>query len=98
MYGTIARLTVQEGKIDQLIEAMAEYDTVNIPGMVSTHVYRAVDDPNECWVAVVFDSRESYVANAETPEQHARYQKMRALLKDEPEWHDGELVYSHASR
>jgi len=37
--------------------------------------------------------RETYHANAASPEQHARYLRLRALLTAEPEWHDGEVIY-----
>jgi hypothetical protein len=50
-------------------------------------------DANEFYVAVVFSSKEAYVANANSPEQNARFQAMRALLTSDPEWHDGEIVY-----
>jgi hypothetical protein len=39
-----------------------------------------------------FDSKESYFANAASPEQHASYRRLRELLTDDPEWHDGEVV------
>ena len=39
----------------------------------------------------------TYRANADSPEQDARYQKLRALLEDDPEWNDGEIVYSEGS-
>jgi hypothetical protein len=51
-------------------------------------------DPNEYYLVAVFDSKESYFANANSPEQDARYRKMLDLLTSEPEWHDGEVVYS----
>jgi hypothetical protein len=34
------------------------------------------------------------VANAESPEQDKRYREMLQWLEGEPEWHDGEIVYS----
>ena len=35
--------------------------------------------------------REAYERNADDPAQHERYVEYRALLEDEPEWHDGEV-------
>lgn len=95
MYGTIARIHVQDGKYDELVDVMKEYEARQIPGMAMSHVYRADNDPNECWIAVAFHSRESYLANAQSREQHARYEKMRALLTSDPEWHDGAIVAVH---
>jgi hypothetical protein len=50
-------------------------------------------DPGELYPAVVFTSREAYRANAESPEQHARYGRILQLLEAPPEWHDGGLVF-----
>ena len=38
-----------------------------------------------------------YVANANSPEQDARYRQLLALLEEPPEWHDGEIVASQGS-
>lgn len=43
---------------------------------------------------MVFEDKESYVANANSPEQDARYRRMAELFAGEPEWHDGEIVYA----
>ena len=93
MYGTIARMRVKPGKEQALQQAMdvADRDT---PGFLFAHAYRSDDDPQTVWLAVAFDSRESYRANAESPEQHKEYEAYRALLDEEPEWHDGEILFS----
>jgi hypothetical protein len=41
-------------------------------------------------IVAVFDDRDTYFENADAPEQDARYQRMRALLADDPTWTDGE--------
>jgi len=92
MYGTIARLNVQPGKFDELMQHMQSYDHLPIPGMVHTHVYRADSNPDECWVAVAFESKEAYHANAGSPDQNSRYEAMRSLLTADPEWHDGDII------
>jgi hypothetical protein len=43
----------------------------------------------------MFESREAYQANSATPEQGARFQRLRELMESDPEWHDGEIVVSH---
>jgi hypothetical protein len=40
----------------------------------------------------VFESKEAYWANAQSPEQNARFLQLRALLLDDPQWHDGVIV------
>lgn len=93
MYGTIATMRVKPGKEQELQRAMT-LEGRDVPGFVFAHIYRMDDDPNTLMLAVAFDSRETYRANAESPEQHAEYETYRALLEEEPEWHDGEIVFS----
>jgi len=42
----------------------------------------------------VFESREAYQRNAAGPEWDARFRRMRELLVSDPEWHDGEVIFS----
>jgi heme-degrading monooxygenase HmoA len=80
---------------EQLLQAlMREEEARSIPGYVSSTVYRMDDDPNTYMLAVIFESREAYVANANSPEQDADYRKMLELLEGPPEWHDGEIITS----
>jgi hypothetical protein len=60
---------------------------------VNTFVYRMDNDPNELYMAVVFEDKDSYMKNAGDPAQHERFLKMMEALESEPEWHDGEIVY-----
>ena len=96
MYGTVARMRLKAGAPDDAMAQVGE-DAAQIPGLISSYVYRSDDDPRELFLAVVFESREAYVANAERPEQHERYLKMRELLEDDPEWHDGEVVHRYVA-
>ena len=73
---------------------LLEDETLDVPGFVSTTVYRMDSDANQFYMAVVFDDAATYRANAQSPEQDARYQQMVELLEGPPEWHDGEIVYS----
>jgi quinol monooxygenase YgiN len=93
MYGTVARMRLKPGAEAKMTEVMRQYETLNIPGQRATYVYRMDNDPNAFMMAVIFDDKASYVANANSPEQNARYQEMVALLEGPPEWHDGEIVY-----
>ncbi len=96
MYGTIGRFRIKagmEGQFRQLIEEQAhEFENGQIPGFVVSYGYRMDADPNDYYLAVVFESRETYWANARSPEQDARYHQWLPLLEGEPEWHDGEIV------
>jgi len=92
MYGTIARMQVKPGAEDQLMALSKEMEG-QIAGHQGTYGYRSDTEPNVYWLAVAFTDKAAYQKNAQSPEQDARYQQMRALLAADPEWHDGEIVY-----
>jgi quinol monooxygenase YgiN len=91
MYGTIARVRIKPGALDKLTEWSAESEPP--PGAVAFYTYQMDKDPQEMYLVAVFESRESYVANAEDPATHQRYLQMLESLEGEPEWHDGEIVF-----
>jgi len=98
MYGTVARLRIKPGAEKQLIEMSRQESGLNIPGYIAQYVYRMDKDPNEYYLVVIFEDRESYTANADSPEQDARYREFRAMLESDPEWHDGVLVFADTAR
>ena len=91
MYGTVARLTIKPGTLDEL-KRVGQEMSAQIPGLVSEYVYRTDANPEELYLVVIFESETSYRDNANSPEQHARYEQFRALLTADPEWHDGHIV------
>jgi heme-degrading monooxygenase HmoA len=96
MYGSIARWRVKDGKGAEL-EQLAEEVMARTPaGSQSVMVYRADADANEYWVASVWDSKDAYFANSNTPEQDTTFRKLRELMDVDPEWHDGEIVISRS--
>lgn len=92
MYGTVAHARIKAGADDRLMAMMREYATLEVPGYRATYVYRMDSDPREIYMAVVFDSKETYDRNADSPEQDKRYGEMLELLEGAPEWHDGEIL------
>jgi hypothetical protein len=96
MYGTVAHYLVKrgmEGRLRHILEEQGRaFETGQVPGFVATYGYRMDADSNEYYLAVVFVSKEAYLANAQSPEQDARYRQLLPLLEREPEWHDGEIV------
>ena len=94
MYGTVARMLLKTGAESQMMALMREEEAVGIAGERGTLVYRSDRDPNEFFLAIVFESKEAYVANANSPEMHQRYLRYRELLTADPEWHDGEVIHS----
>jgi quinol monooxygenase YgiN len=97
MYGTVARLHLKPGMEEKLRQLDQEDMNQKIPGFVFEHVFRLDSNPNDYMLVVGFTNREAYRANADSPDQHARYLRFRELLAAEPEWHDGEIVTSFPS-
>jgi hypothetical protein len=54
-------------------------------------------DPNEIMLVVLFQDKESYLANANDPEMNKEYEAYRALLDADPVWNDGEVIHSSVS-
>jgi len=94
VYGTVAHMKAKPGKADELIAFNNQMATNKPKGMVAVHVYRMDSDPDEFIVAVLFQDKASYVANAQSPEQDKEFRQMRELLAADPHWHDGEVVQS----
>jgi quinol monooxygenase YgiN len=92
MYGTIGRMRVKPGKIEELRQFGRESSSMEIPALVSDYLYQTDEDPNVCYLVVGFESREAYRRNAQSPEQAGRYERYRALLDADPEWHYGEII------
>jgi quinol monooxygenase YgiN len=90
MYGTIAKIHTAPAQVEAL-KALAER-MGTAPGQLGRYVFQMDADPGELFLVAVFESREAYWDNAQSPEQHQRYQELRALLDSDPEWHDGEII------
>jgi len=89
MYGTIARMKVKPGALESL-KGMEERQP---QGFIATYAYRLDSNPDELMVVVMFEDEVSDRANAGSPEQDREYRDLRSHLREDPEWHDGEVVY-----
>ena len=100
MYGTIGHLHINPGmesQFRQLLQSQArEFETGQVAGFIPSYAYRMDADPNDFFIAAVFESREAYWTNAQSPEQDALYRQWLPLLDGEPEWHDGEIDVIYA--
>ncbi len=91
MYGTIFNLKVKPGHEEDLINAMSDETTSKPKGMVALFVMKP--DEKEGWIGVaVFESKEAYIANANSPEQHEAFLRFMEHLDEEPNWTDGTYV------
>jgi hypothetical protein len=93
MYGTIAKFRIKPGMEARMFELMERDYAEKVPGSIDDWVYRSDEDPRTFYMAVLFQDKESYVRNANSPERNERYRHWRDLLESDPEWHDGEVVY-----
>ena len=99
MYGTVARIRVKPGHLEQLQEWNRRWETERqVDGFVKSYVYQLDADPNSLMLVVLFRDKASYFANAQDPRQDAWYQEMVQHLEGSPEWHDGEVVYESGGR
>ena len=94
MYGTVAHMRVKAGMEDQFEAISREIGVGTAPGQIAVYVYQMDRDNREFYLAVIFESREAYHANAASPEQHQRFMKLMQVLDSEPEWNDGEIIYA----
>ena len=84
MYGTVAHYRIKPGMEGQFAEQLRAFEAAQVPGTVAVYVYRMDADPSDYFIAVMFASKEAYWANAQSPEQDARYRQLLPLLEGEP--------------
>lgn len=92
MYGTVARMKVKPGELEQLQKILSSDDQAE--GQIAVYTYQLDNDPNELMIAVVFRDKKSYMDNADDPKTDEWYQKVRAHLAEDPEWNDGEIIHA----
>jgi len=88
MYGTIMRATVKAGQRQAFEEVMRSMAPDSSTGFHSAEVAWEDRDPNRLLMVVHFRDRESYLANASTPQTDSEYRRMVEYLDGEPEWID----------
>ena len=57
MYGTVARMRIKPGAEGQMMEQMRVFEAAMVPGVVATYVYRMDADPEEYYLATVWESK-----------------------------------------
>ena len=90
MYGTVAKTRVKPENREKLGEVIARHGATAIPGYVTGYMLFE-NEGDTAWLFAIFEDRESYDRNADDPAQNERYVEYRALMEDDPEWHDGEI-------
>lgn len=95
MYGSIFRMRPKAGRgadVAALFQEWGETRARMVPGVRAGYVLAPTSHPGELIGVAVFKDPETYEANANSPEQHYWYLRVRELLEADPEWEDGEYV------
>ena len=93
MYGTMFRMKIKaenEGAIGALFEEWERRPKV--AGAIAGFILKPDNSPGELVGFGVFKDKASHLANADDPEQHEWYMKLRGLLEADPTWEDGEYI------
>ncbi len=88
MFGSAFRMRPKAGMAAKLREQMMGSRR---PAGMKTAYLLSETASGDVWGLAVFEDEKSYRDNAASPAQDAEYQKMRALLESDPEWHDGSI-------
>ena len=95
MYGTIFRMKAKPGQENALVEVFKEWEKEqqpNVRGAIGGLVLKPDERPGEFIGVAIFEDKTTYTANADSPDQHAWYLRLRELLEADPEWEDGEYI------
>ena len=89
MYGSIINLSVKQGHEEALIESFDE----RIPkGVVAWFVMKPDDQNRDLIGIAVFESKEAYTSNANSPEQHEAIMNLMNHLNSDHTRTDGEYI------
>ena len=91
MYGSIFNLKIKPGHQKDVLDSLSDETP---PGAVAWYVMEPDDTSKDLIGVAIFESKEAYQANAESPEQHERFMKVMAYLEEEPQWTDGKYIIS----
>ncbi len=95
MYGTIFRMRPKAGRGQAIVDLMEQWDKERkgkVKGAIGGYLMKPDNNPNELIGVAIFSDRESYRANADDPEQHQWFLKIRENLEADPTWEDGEYL------
>ena len=95
MYGTIFHMKVKPGQTQQAVDLFQEWERdrqPNVKGAIGGLVMRPENRSDELVGVAIFQDKAAYTANADDPEQHKCFLKLRDLLEADPTWEDGEYV------
>ena len=77
--------------VEAFFEKYAAFGDFPVEGHIASYVLWRDSDPDSAMALTVFDNREAYWRNAQSPEQHERYLQIRELIEEDPKWVDGDV-------
>ena len=95
MYGTVFTFRAKDGKADEIKRLVGEWIAKRQPGVAGAqagYLFQLDSDPNEFVGVSVFGDKNSYFANADSPQQDAWFKDLRANLDADPKWMDGHVT------
>jgi hypothetical protein len=93
VYGTVGRLKVKAGKMQEVRDNMLNPEGREAKGFRGLHVL-VPDEGNEAVVAVIFEDKDTYFQMVHDPQTDENFGRLMALLEGEPSWSDGEWFSS----
>ena len=91
---TFFRIKAKPGERDAVIENFNRWSKERRPqvkGFVRSVLASSISDPDEFMAGAMFDTKESYDANSNDPEQGKWYEELRSHLVADPEWFDANV-------
>ena len=95
MYGTVFRMRVKSGQEEQVRQVFEDWERERKPhvrGAIGGLLMKPEGKANELLGVAIFQDKAAYMANADNPDQHQWFTKLRELLDADPEWEDGEYI------
>jgi len=97
MYGTVARMRPKTGHEQAILEINQQWQRDRKPkvkGAVGAYVLRPDNKTDEMVLIAIFEDRQTYRLNAEDPDQDRWFRQLREHLEGDPQWEDGEIIFS----
>jgi quinol monooxygenase YgiN len=91
MYGTVARTRVKPENREQLRKVLDAQNAAGKPAGFITAYTLFENEGDTAWLVAIFEDRASYDKNADDPAMNEKYVEYRALMEQDPEWHDGDI-------
>jgi len=91
---TLFRMKAKPSEGEAVINMFDRWQRGRMPkvkGFVRSVIISNLSDPDEFMAEVMFESKETYEANSDHPEQSAWYLELRSHLVSDPDWFDGKL-------